>query len=593
MAFATISVATQATAQSGGNLLVVANSEVPESVEIADYYAAKRSLPAGQVLRLKITKGNEIPHPSYAAQIERPIAEWLAAHGAYDRILYIVLTKGVPLRIAGTVGASGTTASVDSELSLLYRKLLKVPIRLSGPEKNPYFLDQAAIASAKPFTHKDHDIFLVARLDGFTIADVKALIDRGASPSQNGVILLDRRFELKPTPTNDFLKRAADAIEKVEPGRQRAVLNSGIVNRTEERPVLGYYSWGANDRSSKVGRAPQVHFSPGAIGGMFVSGDARTMQTPPDTWRPGVNEFAGSKQSLTGDLIRGGITGVAGQVAEAFLESAVRPQVLFPAYLSGFNLIESFYLAMPAVSWQTVVIGDPLAAPFRRQPPAGTELDPPLDSVSGLPQFFSDRRVALMTRDGGTREAGRYFLKADLRLGDKDVRGAIEALETATKVDPTFDAAHLTLGLLYDSVDRFDDAVERYRRVIQLKPNHITALNNLAYDLAERLKRPVEALPLARRAYVLAPKTPNIVDTLGWTYHLLGDNDAAEPLLLGAAKAAPKSPEILLHAATVLAAKGNRSRAVQLLDGAIATSPELARRQDVRELRDRLKSPAR
>jgi hypothetical protein len=45
----------------------------------------------------------------------------------------------------------------------------------------------------------------------------------------------------------------------------------------------------------------------------------------------------------------------------------VRPQTLFPAYLSGFNLAESFYLSIPALSWQTVVIGDPLCRPFKQE----------------------------------------------------------------------------------------------------------------------------------------------------------------------------------------------------------------------------------
>ena len=44
--------------------------------------------------------------------------------------------------------------------------------------------------------------------------------------------------------------------------------------------------------------------------------------------------------------------------------------MLFPAYLAGFNLIESFYLAIPHLSWQTIVVGDPLCAPFPRIPPA-------------------------------------------------------------------------------------------------------------------------------------------------------------------------------------------------------------------------------
>ncbi len=98
---------------------------------------------------------------------------------------------------------------------------------------------------------------------------------------------------------------------------------------------------------------------------MFLSTEARTFTEPPAGWTTGPwidrsKFYAGSAQSLTGDLIRDGVTGVAGQVAEPFVDATIRPNILFPAYLSGFNLAEAFYLGMPFVSWQTVVVGDPL-----------------------------------------------------------------------------------------------------------------------------------------------------------------------------------------------------------------------------------------
>ena len=43
----------------------------------------------------------------YVRTIEEPIADWLMAHRLQDQILYIVLTKGIPLRIDGTTGPGG------------------------------------------------------------------------------------------------------------------------------------------------------------------------------------------------------------------------------------------------------------------------------------------------------------------------------------------------------------------------------------------------------------------------------------------------------------------------------------------------------
>ncbi len=125
-----------------------------------------------------------------------------------------MLTKGVPLRIAGTTGRTGTVSSVDSELALLYRKLLGLPVPPQGPLANPYFLGDRPISEAKPFTHEAFDIFLVARLDGFSVADVLALIDRGGAPVRSGRIALDEKVSLTTEAGNRWLERSADLLKE-------------------------------------------------------------------------------------------------------------------------------------------------------------------------------------------------------------------------------------------------------------------------------------------------------------------------------------------------------------------------------------------
>jgi uncharacterized protein (TIGR03790 family) len=115
-------------AQTAANVMVVINDASPESVRIGEYYVAKRRIPAENVVRLRMAVADEMDRASYELLIERPISVLLTQHAAQDRIHYIVLTKGVPLRVRGSSGPEGSTASVDSELSLLYRRLLGMPI---------------------------------------------------------------------------------------------------------------------------------------------------------------------------------------------------------------------------------------------------------------------------------------------------------------------------------------------------------------------------------------------------------------------------------------------------------------------------------
>ena len=586
----TLALSVSAAAQTGKNVLVVVNSNSPASIEIGDYYALKRQVPPEQILRITTPVADQIPRGVYDAQIEQPVALWLGTHAAQDRILYIVLTKGVPLRVSGTAGNSGTVASVDSELTLLYRKFTGQIINPAGSFKNPYFLGDLPITDAKPFSRRHHDLYLVARLDGYTVADVKALIDRGLTPSRQGRILLDQRGELQRSAGNTWLDRAATVLKKMPGWEARIVSDTEGLPLRNQSGVLGYYSWGSNDPLI-ARRDLNLQFVPGALAGMFVSTDARTMEEPSQGWQVRDEPHAGSNQSLIGDLIRAGVTGVAGHVAEPYLSATVRPEILFPAYLSGFNLVESFYLGMPSLSWQNVVIGDPLCAPFREQAVAAQDIDNGIDAETELPVFLSARRLELLTKGSGLKpEAAKLALKADVRFLKQDRRGGREALEKATEIDDGFIAGHLRLAALHESESQWAAAQERYRRILAGRPNHIASLNNLAYSLAERSNRPADALPFAKRAYDVSKGAPAIADTLAWVYHLMGRDADAAPLLAAASQQLPNSADVHLHAAVVFAAIGKTDVAAKELERALTLDKNLEQQAAVRQLRQRLES---
>ncbi|HYT76639.1 MAG TPA: TIGR03790 family protein, partial [Vicinamibacterales bacterium] len=332
-----VGAARPAAAQSAENVLVVVNDASEASRRVADYYAQKRTIPAANVVHLKAPTTDEISRAVFLAKIEGPIAAALSKHSLQDRIFYIVLTKGVPLRIMGTAGRGGTIASVDSELALLYRKMTGVPVPLDGPIANPYYAGSGADVRAL-FSHAAQDIYLVTRLDGFTVEDATSLVDRSlAATGTAGSIVLDERGGFSDK-ENDWLAAAADRLRAMHWG-ERVLLETTNLTAKTDAPALGYFSFGSNDPALST-RAPAVKFAPGALAGMFLSSDARTMTEPPAEWKPAPlgSPYAGSSQSVIGDVVRAGATGAAGQVAEPFLDGAVRPDILFPAYVSGLNL---------------------------------------------------------------------------------------------------------------------------------------------------------------------------------------------------------------------------------------------------------------
>jgi Tfp pilus assembly protein PilF len=359
--------------------------------------------------------------------------------------------------------------------------------------------------------------------------------------------------------------------------------------------VLGYASWGSTDPQNRV-RSFGMAFAPGAIASVLVGSGARTFREPPVTWVPSgdpVNRaswYAGSPESLVGDLVREGVTGAVGYVSQPVLNATIRPQILFPAYAKGLSLVEAFYLAMPALSWQTVVIGDPLCAPFRGATLSRTELEDGIDAVTELPGLFSRRRTELAIRvsPGVPEEAVALTVRAETLASRGDPAGAREAVEEALQLAPRFVSAMVLGAALDESAGRRDTAIETYKQILEVDANHVAALNNLAYALAVHRKMPKEGLPFARRAIAAAPTSPTVLDTLGWIHYLLGDHASAAKLMDEVLRADTLNPEIRLHAAIVFAAAGRRPQAQTQLAIALKLNPSLSASDEVKQLQARL-----
>jgi tetratricopeptide (TPR) repeat protein len=337
---------------------------------------------------------------------------------------------------------------------------------------------------------------------------------------------------------------------------------------------------------------PAIGFAPGALASLFVSTDARTFSEPPEEWKPGPWEskqsyHAGSPQSLTGDLIRAGVTGVAGYVNEPYLDASVRPDLLFPAYFAGFNLAEAFYLALPTLSWQSVIIGDPLCAPFARTAVPAGELDPPADKETELPSLFSARRIAAVGVKGDPA-AVKLWLKAQTRAARDDRAGSRQALEEAVGRDDSLAVAWVQLGIQYDSAKESSKAVAAYRKAIAGNPRDWVALNNLAYIMAVTEGKPADALGLAEKALQLSGGSAVVADTVGWIKHLMGDDAGAIKILAPASKILRANADVQLHAAVVYAAMGRIDEAAAALKAAEAADPAVKSRAEFRDVQQKI-----
>ena len=344
-------------AQTGENVLLVVNRKDAVSRQVAGYYQAKRSIPARNVCPLDTTSAEEIDWKTYQEQIEGPVGSCLKKAALQEKVLYIVTTLGVPLRIAGTSGTFNEAehSSVDSELALLYARLKGMRFPRKGAIPNPFFGKRDA-----PFRHPQFAIYLVTRLAGYDWNDVKAMIDRSAAARNQGKFVIDLTSGSDDA-GNDWLRDAAILLPA-----DRVILDETKNVLYNQKDVIGYASFGSNVPSRKR-RWLGFQWLPGAIATEFVSTNGRTMGRPPDdwtytTWEDRFHFFANSPQGLSADLIHEGASGASGNVYEPYLAACARPDYLLRAYLEGRNLAESYYMALPFLSWQGIVLGDPLTS---------------------------------------------------------------------------------------------------------------------------------------------------------------------------------------------------------------------------------------
>jgi hypothetical protein len=110
-----------------------------------------------------------------------------------------------------------------------------------------------------------------------------------------------------------------------------------------------YFGWHSAVLSGPF-KVPDFRFPPGAIALHIHSYSAQTLRSADVDW--------------CGPLVARGVTATFGNVHEPYLTFTHYPHLLFHALAEGRNLGDAAFFALPGLSWQAVVIGDPLYRPF-------------------------------------------------------------------------------------------------------------------------------------------------------------------------------------------------------------------------------------
>lgn len=517
-------------AEQGETVVVVYNSAVPQSKEVADYYAQRRQVPENQVLGLKLPTGETMTRPEYAELLEQPLwkemkdrklltvvetneAKTVLESATASRVVggtvrYVALCYGVPTRILEDKSAKEegfdeakpelrrNEASVDSELACLPRLVR----RLTGPAPNPLYA-----ATNASMLDPRHGMLMVARLDGPSAAVAKGLVDKAISAETNG--LWGRAyFDARGLKEGDY-KMGDDWII----GSARMTRRMGFETVLDENPetftvgfpmsqIAFYAGWYDGAVSGPFTR-PRVEFMPGAIAYHLHSFSAQTIRSEKANW--------------VGPLLAKGATATMGSVAEPYLLTTPDLPVFFSRLIYlRFSFGEAAYAAQSALSWQNIAVGDPLYRPFGRRPDlTHRELElrkSPLLEWShlrvmdlNLATGASVEEVLRQIRLVPNAKQSAVLMEkvADIYQEQKQLADAIETYEQVLRLDPSPQQkvrVLLTLGKLLSYYGKTQKAFDAYEQLLKDGYPEELAVYQKLLLLAEDLGKP-EVIERCRR----------------------------------------------------------------------------------------------
>src|SRR2546430_2586317 len=85
------------------DVMLIINDGSTTSVEIGNYFAGRRNIPAGHICHINASASESMDSPTFLP-LKWQIQSWMKSHNLVDSINYIVTTKGCPLRVTTPTG---------------------------------------------------------------------------------------------------------------------------------------------------------------------------------------------------------------------------------------------------------------------------------------------------------------------------------------------------------------------------------------------------------------------------------------------------------------------------------------------------------
>lgn len=415
------------------SVLVLANSDSRGSMRVAKDYLRQRNIPQKNLIAIPMATSESVDRSAFISTILNPLIEHLidaslieAFDAGNDQIgrkritilknpfRYLVLCYEVPIHIREmencpedpdwirsafqgnsenspqfeTGPLAKNEASVDAELALMLKR--DQPLR--GFVPNPFFKNTSPTGIS--------DILKVSRLDGPSARSAMNLVSSALRAEEFG--LAGRAYvdedgrEGAYQKGNQWMANCASLFEKA--GFDLTHDTKKQTFSTDSRfdaPVL-YAGWYARHLDGPAA-IERFRFPDGAVAAHLHSFSASPLRSDSKGW--------------VGPLVHRGVAATFGNVAEPYLDFTHHFDAFFAALLNGWNIADAAYFAQPTLSWQNIVVGDPLYQPFKRSLAAQLELTGnPLRLL--MEQYIFIRAINLKLAEGNVEDANKLVTRA-------------------------------------------------------------------------------------------------------------------------------------------------------------------------------------
>jgi putative PEP-CTERM system TPR-repeat lipoprotein len=166
------------------------------------------------------------------------------------------------------------------------------------------------------------------------------------------------------------------------------------------------------------------------------------------------------------------------------------------------------------------------------------------------------------------------YLLAEVLLKQGKTSDAVIYLDTELERTPYKSIKDIHyVAELYSEYALYSNAAKHYQTLIELQDESMVTLNNYASVLI-KLGNYEDALSMAYQALKMMPKSPYILDTVGWAAFKNGQIEESVTYLTNAYELLPTHPEVQLHFIEILIADGQLDKARLVISRCNPSNPK-------------------